>query len=716
MKIEKYEIVTYDPLTQTCSLSPLGSLQRGALSSVPISCRFGGSWEQQELRNGQLANGEQWGNAPRGARWGTAFPIEPGDIALVAFVEDWQSEPVIIGFMPAEGDRGPAWVANQVHSNKNDFTTETPASDDEIVGRGDILLPNGFWARALADSSMVVSTAPIDRPTTFMVLNADGSFKFKARNADQYNVSIEMDATTEAARVVVGGSAIEFKDGDIILRAKRNIRMFGQRVEGDVRPQKAGAMDQLLKLGADAALTAVGGPLAQAAGEMVLSGALNPVKASGTVVLKTDKKKGMFGALLGIPGIDAAVQGKISELLVEPQKLLDGAIEGFSGMVETSAIGQQLTGLLGAGALTGVVSDIQSKLDLTKLVDSTGIPSWIAKELQGQIPVLDDLVDIVTELTAMSDHQLLDTLLQKTGAYAMAGEFAAGAIGKLNEELDDLPSGLKTRCQDLLKEINTTPLLTPGDDLSIAAQRVGKLITEGETLLGGNADLFGSLLPQLSGLPNFSKILEIAGTIEGYFSNPHELLEDVPGVLAIAAEQIDGIPQELRELLKLLPPSELAKMPETIEGIFRTNADLEILDQLGEVYGEMNPAIEEFEKIREIIGRAPIEIQDALKLIPGEVWEGIAAVPAVLENPLQQLSADNVLLNTVFGATGIKGGAGLFDMRVSKIAQFNRRPKAPKPLDALNTSEEYHLQTESAPITRVVEYGAIEMPDYFSVD
>jgi hypothetical protein len=392
LKPTLYMIQLYDPLRQRCTIVPYTPEGGPILTDVPLGIGWNGSWERQQQYGGtiaQMAGADQWGNSPRGPVWGQTHPIEPGDIVLIQYLGQ---DPIITAIVPdlSAMHHSPAWVANQVHSNPNDFTKETPAADDEPQGRYDTLLPSGAWMRALHDGSWVVATCPVDRPKAFLVLNADGSFKIKARDADQYNIHVEFDANTESGRICVGpsegGSAIEFKDGDITIRAKKNIRLYGQRVEGDIRAQKPSAIDSLLQAGASAALASLGGPVAQMAGEMVLGGAFSPLGKKGTVILDAKKKKGLFSQLLNAPGIDAALRGQISELLVNPGELLNQVTAGFEGLTDPIAIGQQLSGLLGAGALNGLVQDIQSPLDLGKIAGQLGIPSWVAGALKGQVP------------------------------------------------------------------------------------------------------------------------------------------------------------------------------------------------------------------------------------------------------------------------------------------------------------------------------------------
>jgi hypothetical protein len=710
-------ISAYDPLRQRCTIVPYNPDGGPTLSDVPLGVGWNGSWERQQQYGGTigpLMNAEQWGNSPRGPVWGQTHPIEPGDIVLIQYLG---ADPVITAIVPdlAAMHHSPAWVANQVHSTPNDFTKETPAADDEPQGRYDTLLPSGGWLRGLADGSWVVATCPVDRPKTFMVLNADGSFKLKARNADQYNIHVEFDANTESGRICVGpsegGSAIEFKDGNITIRAKKQIRLYAEKIEGDVRAQKPSAIDGLLEAGASAALASLGGPVAQMAGEAVLGGLFSAAGKKGTVILDAKKKKGLFSQLLNAPGIDAALRGQISQLLVNPGELLNQVTAGFEGLTDPIAIGQQLSGLLGAGALNGLVQDIQSPLDLGKIASTLGIPSWVAGALKGQIPSLPELIDIVDDLRIMPDHKLLDEVLKRIGGAAMGGELAPGAIAQAQAQIADLPSSLRNRIKPLLEEdLDTTPLLTPETDLETAAQRTGLLIAQGETMLGGKVDLFGPLLPQLQELPNFQNIGNAIDGIEQYFSNPFTVVEDdIPGILSIAAEQLDGIPPELRSLLQELPSTDLARFPELLAQTLDLNA-LTDIPGAEEVYREF---VGGFDQIAGLLKQVPPEVTQLLQSIAPEVFEALAQVPAVLEDPIGQLTANVPFLGAVFGATGLKGGAGLFDVRVSKRAQFDRTPKAPKPMAGLNTSEEFHPQTTSAPITHIQEYGALELPDYF---
>lgn len=723
--LEPFLVLAYDPLFQTCDLQPIGVRQQGTAAKVPIAVGRHGSWEKQQQWASVISTQvsiDQWGNAPRGPRWGETFPIQPGDVALVGYVDGLASERVIVGFQRGQGDYGPPWVANQVLSSANDYTRETPEADDLTDDRYDLLLPSGAWLRGLNDGSWVIASAPVDRAKVFLSMNANGSFKLKARNDEQYACHVEFDAAAGYGRICVGssesGSAIEFKDGDIIIRPQKNLRIFAQRVDGDVRPQKSSALDSLVEAGISAGLASLGGPVAQYAGEQILSGAFNPIKKSGAIILDAKKRKSLFGELLNAPGLDAAVRGKISELLVNPQALLNETIAGLGNAVETSAIGQQLTGLLGAGALNGLVSDIQSQLDLTKIADKLGIPSWITQTIEGQIPNLQALDQIIDEIINLPDHLLLDQVLQRIGAAAMGGDLASTALAIVNQQIADLPSGLRNRIRVLLdEELDTTPLLPPGEDLDLAAQRVGLLIAQGETLLGGNANLFGAVLPLLQDLPNFQNIGNVAAAIESYFTNPHDLLEDVPGLLAVAVEQIDAIPPEIRQVMRSLPQGSISRLPELL-GIVPVPEAHEH-DPNSPLFHEsfLSPIGREFDAFSALLDLAPPEVKQLLQSIPPQIFQAIEELPAILEDPIRAITADNQLLNTVFGGIGLgKAKPGLFDVRVSKIAKFDRVPKMPKTMEGVAIVDEFHLSTESAPITRVDEFGALELPNWFSVD
>jgi hypothetical protein len=293
------------------------------------------------------------------------------------------------------------------------------------------------------------------------------------------------------------------------------------------------------------------------------------------------------------------------------------------------------------------------------------------------------------------------------------GHWHQGRSRRCKEQIADLPSfHSRNRIKPLLEEdIDTTPLLTPETDLETAAQRTGLLIAQGETMLGGKVDLFGPLLPQIEALPNFQNIGIAIDGIEQYFSNPFTVVEDdIPAILSIAAEQLDGIPPEIRTLIQQLPGTDIARFPELLASQLELNA-LSALPGAQEIYQELTTGLD---GIAGLLKQVPPEVTQLLQSIAPDVFEALAQVPAVLEDPIGQLTANVPFLGAVFGATGLKGGAGLFDVRVSKRAQFDRTPKAPKPMEGLNISEEFHPQTTSAPITHVQEYGALELPDYFN--
>lgn len=771
-----YTVVRYDPLAHTCDLTSASINQRGDLKEVPIACGFGGAWEFQSQHQPAVGsvNQQQWGNCARGARWGVAYPIQPGDLCRVMYAGESQSDPMITEFYRQQGDYGIPWVANQVLSSENDYTKNTPLDDDEPELRYDLLLPSGAWLRSLKSGSWVVATAPVDRPKAYIVLDANGTIKIKARSTEDYKVHLEFDPEKEEGRICIGslegGSHIEFKDGDITIKAKRNIKIQGQRVDGDIKPQKTPAVDALQSMTAAEVGTTPTREIAkltnQAAGEAVINGALTPEPSKpGAVVVKPEKKD-IISNLIANPAIDGAVRGKIGDLLTDPAGMVESALSGFKpgmGGLPMAAIADNLLQTLGANALSGNLGDITSALDFSKLTSELGIPSWIGEALNGQSLNLDSLLDRVPELLNLPDSPLLSELLKHAGDFAMQGANGIDAKALLESAIAGLPGefdAFKERATGLLENLDTTPVATPKgengqtDWLNTGAQRLGAHILRGNTMLGGRAKLFDleQIKERLGGdAAAIANVEQAASQIENFFSNPHELIEFMPDEVAPHMETLAKLPQEVLGILKNFKPDQLAKFPEILRTVQESQLPGFSADAIEQAFESFNVgnfanllegqfgranlirdsvAVDighqamsglppELSSIASTLANLPGGVQDLLKQLPQQLFSFLSKMPLgeaqkLLDNPASFVQGvDTDLLKTVFGS-GFSKAAGVFDMKVSKIAKFNVIPKTSDSLRGLNEVTEFHLQTFGNPIEKYQEYGVLEMPDFWS--
>jgi uncharacterized protein YidB (DUF937 family) len=373
-----YTVTGYDAIAQTCDLAPATINQRGTLANVPICCGFGGSWENQIGHRPavQPANAEMWGNAPRGPRWGQSLPIQPGDVARVAYVAESMSDPVIVGFYRWRGDYGIPWVANQVLGKRdNPYTQQLPPDDGEVYGRYDLLLPTGAWTRSGQMGSWTMATAPVHLPKAWFALDASGKVRIRARSGEDYDMIFELDAEAKTARLAVGeldsSTHIEIKQDDIILRAKRDVLVFAEKFKVDLRKQDASTQTILAPLTRmrpeDIAnpqkMTELG---TEAAGKLVLAG--HPPALAATELFKS-------------PLLQGGVKNAMADIAVKGNPL-GSALSGFVDGMGNDAIASQLTKVIGAQSLTGGLEEITSKLDLGKLSETLNIPSWVGKSVQ----------------------------------------------------------------------------------------------------------------------------------------------------------------------------------------------------------------------------------------------------------------------------------------------------------------------------------------------
>ena len=192
--LEWYQVISYTPIPGVCDLAPATQTPRGILREVPIACFWGGAWEIQKRYTPPIPNPVdtgQFGGVAEGPRWGMAFPIQPGDYALVGYLDP--STAVIVGFAPGwRGTPKPAYVGAQM--------------GEPIADRFDVLLPSGAWLRSLADSTWIVTTASVDSPSVAIRLGADGSVSI---NAGSVSVTAETVSITAGDITLTGNVHVE---------------------------------------------------------------------------------------------------------------------------------------------------------------------------------------------------------------------------------------------------------------------------------------------------------------------------------------------------------------------------------------------------------------------------------------------------------------------------------------------------------------------------
>jgi hypothetical protein len=238
---DHYTIKSYDPVFQVCDLYPAGSHQRGILKDVPIMQQTASTWETQvnhdpELDPDQILDPEQWGQTCRGPRAGTSTPVKPGDLALVQFLGESQSDPVIIGFLRWKGDYGIPWVANQTIGRRDDkYKQRLPQDDATFKDRYDFLHPSGSWVRYTRDGSITLSTAPADNARAFFTLTREGRIKIQARDEKKNNYLVRLEFTPNKEGNGEGRIAIGPEDdaaniwftphGDVHIRSRMDRRV-----------------------------------------------------------------------------------------------------------------------------------------------------------------------------------------------------------------------------------------------------------------------------------------------------------------------------------------------------------------------------------------------------------------------------------------------------------------------------------------------------------
>jgi len=701
-----YTVLRYDPIWQLCDLAPASSNQRGVLRSVPVGAAFGGAWELQTFHKPALERVVEpgnWGECPRGPRWGQSLPIQEGDMARVSFAAEGSSDPVITGFMRWRGDYGIPWVANQVLGGiENDYTEQTPLDDDILADRWDILLPSGAWMRSTESGSWTIATAPVHRAVAWASLGFDGKIKIKSRDDEAYKFHAEFDPVSQEGRIVLGkledGSFIEFKDGNINIRAKGDIKFYSNNAEFNCSDQGAieGAANALTKL--DTHLRIDSGEvqelLTQAVGELAVQSD-DPLQAKS--VINNSQ----------IPG---AVRNELNNIAANPEPLRDSVLNSFQEGQGTPAIARRLTQLVGADVLTDRLPAINYNLDLNSdfLPDKLGIPSWV---LQGVSSLLKEnpIVPQLAIAPGQSPSELLAQISQFTGGNILNGSTIAAARQALSQAV---PAGLSGAVQQVLTAIGSTPLTSPVSgggggvsDILTVAQALGKYVLSGNKKLGGDAQLFDYDVLNSLDLPpeTLARITETAQKIENYTGNPYPAV--TPSQLTddqqLAINQVAALPVELRTTIADLPPDQRPQVrdlitvpPETLQNqyAFDRGPMAQAANIIGSMPEFMRTILEEFEGF-EALGelRTPA---DAEAIKDPRLTDGLP--PMVIQSHF----------------AGASAGAGVFHVRVASYALFSQDPVPATPLQPWEPRA-FHLVTEATEIERFVEYGDLKMPDYW---
>lgn len=692
-----YTVLAYDPIAQTCDLASASINQRGTLTAVPISQAFGGAWELQAGHQPQIATTDpsRWGDCQRGPRWGMNLPIQPGDMAKVGYVGESMSDPVIVAFYRWRGDYGIPWVANQVLGHRdNDYTKQTPQDDAEPADRFDILLPTGAWIRSTQSGSWVIATNPVNFAKTWLSLDAEGKIKLKARNSENYTVHFELDAEKEEIRLAAGelddASYLEFKNGDVVIRAKKDLKVYAQQFKVELAPQSdlAGfALQSLIEL-----QTGVGGAqllgMASTAAGQLLSGGFSPGEAAGQVFKS--------------PLIEGKTRNLIQDAVLGSNPVA-AALSGLSDGMKPGDIASQLTQVLGARSLSGELEKITHRLNLERLSEDLNIPSWIGSQVQELVrnSPIESVLDLVGE---MGDRQILTEVVRHVGSMVLDGKTPTGAREALQSALGDLSGGLSERVQELLSKLNSLPLRSVLDgDISGVAARLGSHVLSGNDFMGGAANLFRGIDFDVLGLneETLASVQRIAGQMERRFSQ-----SPIPGMDAIAQlpnlQSLIGVPREIRSLLPKLPTDLLTQLPDIARN------PQQFLESFGgDAIGGLTEQLKELPEL----------LLDNVRNLPESLMSGLGDLNI---DSLKGLMADpQAALDAIAsGLPGLADALGIGLLRVRSVRQTDLA----RPLPELGKSlEEWqkavaNVVTQSSEIERWMEYGKLELPDYWGND
>lgn len=708
-----FVVERYDPQFQTCDLAPASINQRGKLSQVPIFCMFGGAWElssHYEPSLGLDVDTEQWGNAPRGARWGMNVPIQPGDMARVEYQGESASDPVITAFFRWRGDFSPAWLANQVFSESNEFTRETPDSDDVLADRFDILLPSGAWMRSTQDGAWTICTPPVNRPNAWFSLFPNGQIKLKARDDDDYQIHLEFDPRSKEGRISVGAledsTFIEFKDGNLRIKAQHDIRLDAERIVGNAIPQlgTAGGLGALLS-NPGAAITggSLPGLAAAAAGQLVLNG------GGGTAGLN----------LLASTDIDGDIRNRISDMILDNgRQWLDDTIGGLRELTSVEAIADQLQKITGVQSLLGELPTLFQRLDLSSLsmVRALGLPSWIGDQIKDALDNSSTANAILNnlELPDPADYtnntKLLEDICRYAGAQILSGSSPSSVRDLIKDEYEGTIRTLLTR-------LATTPIHTTRrsansepDWLQSTAIRLGRYVLTDNDALGGRTPILNLNFLQNTdldpGLAN--QVRTIGRQMERYASNPHGLVGELPTWIENNLPNLASIPVELRDAIAKLPASLVSQIPELARGLLSGENEDEDHPFHTHTADDDNLGI-----AASIIGTMPDELKQLIADLPDDLMLDVSQLPDRLRSTvlthaqgLIDRLPDSVICSIFGGASSLT--AGIFDVKVLRTGGFSFLPQLGNVLERW-VSEEFHRSTEAPPIERFQEYGALNL-------
>jgi uncharacterized protein YidB (DUF937 family) len=745
-----YTVLAYDPIAQTCDIAPATMNQRGTMSAVPIHCAFGGAWENQVGHKPavQATNSERWGNAPRGPRWGQSLPIQPGDVARVAYVAESMSDPVIVGFYRWRGDFGLPWVANQVLGKRDSpYNQQLPADDGDVADRYDLLLPSGAWMRSGNLGSWTMATAPVHLPKAWFALDASGKVRIRARSGEDYDMIFELDAEAKTARLAVGeldsSTHIEIKQDDIILRAKRDVLVFAEKFKVDLRKQDASTQTILAPLTRmrpeDIAnpqkMTELG---TEAAGKLVLAG--HPPALAATELFKS-------------PLLQVGVKNALADIAVKGNPL-GSALSGFVDGMGNDAIASQLTKVIGAQSLTGGLEEITSKLDLGKLSETLNIPSWVGKSVQS-FAANNPLQSVLGVTGGMNPREMIAEVSRHLGSNILDGADPAAAREAILGQINNLPGGLGAIIQKNLPKIGTLPFVS-GTDVPTVAQRLGAHILEGNDDIAGPAKIFDGInfdslglgadtleqvkaiasqierafgqgeipnVTDMAGLPSLEKLVDVPNEIRGAIANLepdlHTLLPDlaklvdpskIPDLQNIVGQaselladpskvfqNLENLPEELLGQINGLPANLIPQVETLLKNptdLLKTFANSEVLGEMSQVMGQL--PINDLSKI----GDLPKQLMGQLKNLKPE------SLAALMGDP----SAAIDQLSSLFGGLG-----GLKDLGIFRVRSIRQRqlPALAKPLAEWEAIAP-NVTTGAPPIERYKEYGTLDMPDYWS--
>lgn len=679
-----YTVLRYNPITQTADLAPASTNQRGALSEVPVCVGFGGAWEIQSNHEPKVStvNVDLWGDCPRGPRWGTNYPIQPGDMVRVEYQGEMMSDPVVTGFFRWRDGYGVPWVANQVLGKRdNDYSKQLPQDDAGTDNRYDLLLPTGAWLRSGAGGSWAIATPPVHFPMAWVSVAADGKVKIKGRGASEseYTAHLELDPAAGEARLALGSlddsAHIELKDGNITLRAKKRIQFYAERFDVDLAPQSAQveeAIAPLLELQAGTSDVNLLNGASEAAANLITSGH-DPIQAAANV--------------FNSPIIEEATRNRIQDLVLEDSPVAKVMSQFEEGM-EPGAIAQNLLNLVGAQALQGSLTDITQKFDLGALSEQLNVPSWVMDAAESELKDLP-IDSILGDITG-NDREALTEISRHLGSLVMDGASPESALNSLFGEIGDSP------LMDQLFKLPGLPLASADTgDLGAIAARLGSQILQGNDVLKGAADLFGGFDFDALDLGDTGALIsKMANTLERQFVQGAIPGMDLIGQLPDLEKLID-IPREIRDIIPSMGDL-IPKLPDIASGLF---------DNGGDVVGRL---LEQFEAM-------PQELLAKVQDLPEQLLSGLDGLPI---DSLQGLMADpQAALDSLFsGLPGIGDFLKIGILRVESIRDTDLAHPFPDLARSLPEWAEAakDLTTEATPIRRYLEYAQLNLPDYFA--